>query len=390
MHGHTLQTTRQRAGYLEEGEAVTQLAGQQAPAQDKSRYDVIVIGGGQSGLAVGYFLKQRGLDFIILDAAERTGDAWRHRWDSLRLFTPAWLDGLPAVPYPAPDYYFPTKDEMADFLERYAARFELPIRHGTRVERLTKRDGVFVAETSDGEFAADQVVVAMSDHQAPFVPPFAKQLGSDIVQLHSRDYKEPAQLREGDVLIVGAGNSGAEIAKELAGRHRVFISGRDVGQIPFRVDGFFGRLFLTRLVVRVLFHRVLTIRTFLGRKLYRALTTGSGPLIRVKGRHLAALGVERVPRTTGASNGLPQLEDGRVIDVANVVWCTGYEGTLPWIDLPVLDANGKPQHVGGIATNEPGLYFVGRHFLYSLSSEMVHAATRDAARIVAAVAAARA
>src|SRR5262249_16171228 len=157
----------------------------------------------------------RGLRFVVLDAAERIGDAWRQRWDSLRLFTPAKLDGLDGMRFPAPANYFPTKDEMADYLESYTARFELPVRTRTRVDRLYRPDGVFVVKTRDGELEADQVVVAMSNYQARRTAPFAADLRSDIVQVHAADYRNPAQLREGDVLIVGAGNSGAEIAREL-------------------------------------------------------------------------------------------------------------------------------------------------------------------------------
>ena len=367
--------------YLEEGAAYAEMVRRRA--EPGRQHDVIVIGGGQAGLSVGHHLKSRGLRFVILEGADRVGDSWRKRWDSLRLFTPARYDGLPGMPFPADPHYFPTKDEMGDYLESYAQRFELPVRTGTRVSRLTRRDGRYVVECDDGEtLEADQVVVAMANYQKPRVPDFAHELRDDVVQIHSSEYRSPSQLREGPVLIVGAGNSGAEIAMELVPRHRVVMSGRDVGNIPFRIAGFWGRLILVRLVLRVLFMRVLSIRTPIGRKVRPKIVSQGGPLIRTRSGDLRAAGIERVPRVRGVRDGLPVLEDGRRIDVANVVWCTGYHPGFTWIDLPIHGADGKPRHEGGVAQDQPGLYFVGLHFLYSMSSAMVHGVGRDAARIV--------
>lgn len=347
------------------------------------RFDVVVVGAGQSGLSVGYHLAKRGLRFVILDANERVGDAWRKRWDSLRLFTPAGFNGLAGMPFPAHPHYFPTKDEMGDYLEVYAKRFELPVRTGTRVKRLSRRGERYVVETEAGAtLEADHVVVAMANYQKPKVPDFARDLDPSIRQIHSRDYKNPSQLREGGVLIVGAGNSGAEIAKDVAKSHRTVVSGRDTGAIPFRIDGFFGRLFLVRLVIRFIFHRVLTVRTPIGRKVRDKVLHHGGPLIRTKNQHLRAAGVERVGRTAGVQGGRPVLDDGRALDVTNVIWCTGFHPGFEWIDLPIFDDIGDPRHEEGVAVGEPGLYFCGLHFLYSLSSAMVHAAARDSARVV--------
>ena len=356
------------------------------------RFDVVVIGGGQAGLSVGYHLARRGLRFVILEADDRIGDVWRRRWDSLRLFTAARYDGLDGMPFPAPPTCFPTKDEMADFLESYAARFELPVRTGSRVERLAKRDGRYVVQAGGREVEADQVVVAMASYQRPRMPLFARDLGPDIVQLHSRDYRNPGQLRAGDVLIAGGGNSGAEIAIELAARGRspaprVWLSGRDTGHLPFHIDGPFGRRFFVPLVLRFLFHRVLTVRTPFGRLARPKMMHQGSPLIRTRPADLAAAGVERVPRIAGVRDGKPLLEDGRILDVANVVWCTGYHPGFSWIDLPIFDEHAEPRHDGGVVPDAPGLYFVGLHFLYSMSSTMIHGVGRDAARIVEAVAA---
>ena len=377
----------QDAGLFDETAIAADLAALSGRAQSRpapQRYDVIVIGGGQAGLAVGRHLQRRGLSFVILDAAQRTGDSWRKRWDSLRLFTPARFDALPGMPFPAPGNHFPTKDEMAAYLEAYARRFELPVRLASRVTRLFRREGRYILDAAGSELEAQQVVVAMANYQQPRIPEYAMRLGHELVQLHSADYRGPSQLRAGGVLIVGAGNSGAEIARELAPHHPVWISGPDVGQLPFDNTGRLGRLALNRLLLRGIFHRVLTIRNRVGRGLRPRLTTGSGPLIRVRSRHLAALGVVRVARVTDVADGLPRLADGSVPDVANVIWCTGYRpGFSSWIELPVFDAKGQPCHEGGIIVDAPGLYFVGLHFLYALSSAMIHGVGRDAERIVA-------
>jgi putative flavoprotein involved in K+ transport len=349
--------------------------------KDVERIQTVVIGGGQAGLSVGYYLTRLGLPFVILDAGRRIGDAWRNRWDSLRLFTPARYNGLVGMPFPAAAHAFPTKDEMADYLETYAARFELPVRSGVRVDRLTRRDRRFLVAAGDQRFEAENVVVAMANYQRPMVPAFAGQLDPRITQLHSLAYRSPSQLAAGDVLLVGAGNSGADIAMELASDRRTWLSGRDTGHIPFRIEGLAARLLLVWLVLRVLFHRVLTVDTPLGRRARPKVLRGGGPLIRVKPRDLVAAGVQRVPRTVGVRDGRPLLQDGRVLDVANVIWCTGFEPGFSWIDLPVLGERGEPRHERGLVPGAPGLYFVGLNFLYALSSTMIHGVARDAERI---------
>ena len=342
----------------------------------------VVVGGGQAGLSTGYYLARRGLPFVILDANDRIGDAWRNRWDSLRLFTPARYDGLAGMPFPAPAHSFPTKDQMADYLESYAARFDLPVRTGVKVDGLSRQGGRYIVTAGDRRFEAEHVVVAMARYQKPKVPRFAWGLDPGIVQLHSLEYRNPTQLKKGDVLIAGAGNSGAEIAMEVARSHRTWMSGRDTGHIPFRIGGLAARLFLQRLVFRFVFHRVLTIKTPMGRKARPKMLSQGGPLIRIRPADLTAAGVERVPRIVGASEGLPRLEDGRVLDVANVIWCTGFDAGLSWIRLPVFDGDGMPKHESGVALGEPGLYFVGLPFIYAFSSAMIHGVGRDAERIV--------
>lgn len=347
-------------------------------------YDTIVIGGGQAGLATGYYLKQQGQDFIILDANERTGDSWRKRWDSLRLFTPALFDGLPGRPFPAPSYSFPTKDEMADYLETYAAHYKLPVQLDSRVDCLSRGKDLFEAAVGDVNFKAHNVVVAMSDWQKPRVPRFAPELDPSIVQMHSSEYRNPSQLREGGVLVVGAGNSGAEIALELARNHSVWLSGRPTGHIPFRIDSLAYRLILARLVGRGLIHHILTIKTPIGRKMRKKFLSRGQPLVRLSPQDLADAGIQRVPRTAGVQDGLPVLEGSRVIDVKNVIWCTGFHPGFSWIDLPIFK-NGEFMHERGVVANVPGLYFVGLTFLFAASSSMIHGVGRDAKYVVKAI-----
>ena len=345
------------------------------------RHAVIVIGAGQAGLSVGHHLQRRGIDHVILDGASRVGDVWRHRWDSLKLFTPAKFDGLDGYPFPAEKDTFPTKDEMADYLESYAENFGLPVRLNARVERLYKANGRFRVETTGGAYAADQVVIAAASYQKPRVPEFARDLDASVVQMHSHEYRNPAQLPDGPVLLVGAGNSGAEIAMDLARTHEVSLSGRDVGHIPFDIAGFLGRKLLVRLVIRGMFHRVLTMRTPIGRK-FRARMHGHGmPLIRTRPGELDRAGVRRIGKITGIKDRRAVSEEGAEVSFNSVIWCTGFHSGLDWIDLPVLDPHGIPRHRFGRSTDIDGLYFAGLHFQYAVSSTMVAGVGRDARRV---------
>jgi putative flavoprotein involved in K+ transport len=341
----------------------------------------VVIGGGQAGLAVGYYLGQRGLPFVILDGNERVGDPWRKRWDSLRLFTPGRYDGLPGMPFPGPRSAYPTKDQVADYLEAYARRFDLPVRTGIKVHRLSKGGDGFEVTTGEGTLFAENVVVATGAYHTPRIPACARDLHEGIVQLHSSAYSNPRQVREGAVLVVGAGNSGAEIAIELARTHRTWLSGPDTGQEPTRAGTLPDQLFTV--ILWFMATRVLTVNTPLGRKVRKHfLDPPRGiPLGRVRRKDFAAARIERVPRVTGVENGLPRLEDGRVLDVSNVIWCTGFTPDYGWIDIPLPLRYGYPAHDRGTVPSCPGLYFIGLPFLYSLSSSLVGGVGRDAAHI---------
>ncbi|PJF41425.1 MAG: portal protein [Chloroflexi bacterium] len=348
-------------------------------------YDTIVIGGGQAGLGTGYYLKQHGNNFVILDANQRIGDVWRNRWDSLRLFTPNRYNALPGMPFPAPAHTFPTKDEMGDYLETYARRFDLPVQTSSRVDSLSKHNGRFNVTAGDERYEADNVVVAMANYQCPAVPEFATQLNPAIRQLHSSEYRNPSQLQDGDVLIVGAGNSGVEIALDIADKRRTWLSGQYPGHIPFRIDRLVARFLLIPFVLGFIFYHVMHVKTPIGRRVRPKRLHGTAPLVRTKPSDVTAAGVEQVPRTVGVGDGLPLLEDGRLLDVANIIWCTGFHPGFSWIDLPVFDEQGDPMHERGIVHNEPGLYFVGLHFLTSISSAQINGIARDAKYVVQAI-----
>ena len=342
------------------------------------RFETVIIGGGQAGLATGYELRKRGRPFVILEANERIGDSWRERWDSLRLFTPAKYDGLPGVRFPAPRWSFPTKDEMGDYLEAYAARFDFQVRTGVSVDRVYHDGDQYVIESGHRLFGADNVVVATGAHRVPKLPAFAGDLDPGIVQLHSSDYRNPGQLRAGAVLIVGVGNSGAEIAYELAKTHAILQAGTPSAEIPVRHGSLAARLLLP--VLRFVGTRVLNVKTPIGRKVQPKFVGMAAPLIRIKSKDLQAAGVERVARVAGVRGGRPLLEDGRVLDVANVVWCTGFRHEFSWIDLPVM-ADGEPVHERGVVGSAPGLYFVGLIFQSAATSDVLPGVGRDAAYI---------
>lgn len=341
--------------------------------------DTVVIGGGQAGLAIGYYLKKRGQDFVILDAGDRVGDAWRNRWDSLRLFTPATLSSLPGVPLPFPGGYFPTKDQTAEYLEEYAGRFDLPVRLGRHVDSLRREGDGYLLRAGDERYLAENVVVATGPYHTPRIPDFAKRLAPSIAQLHSSDYRSPDQLPEGDVLVVGAGNSGAEISVELAATRHAYLSGRDTGKVPGDVPE-------TRLPWHILLlwrtgwwllGRV-TADTRLGRKGREFNRNRGAPLVRFGPDEFTRTGIGRVPRVEGVAEGEPLLADGRVLDVASVVWATGFKPDFGWIELPVFGEDRYPLQHRGVVGTAPGLYFLGLPFQHTFASAVIGGVGKDA------------
>jgi putative flavoprotein involved in K+ transport len=351
-------------------------------------HTVIVIGGGQTGLAAGYHLARRGIEFVILEADARVGDVWRRRYDSLRLYSPARYDGLPGLRWSLPGHAFPTGRQMADYLEAYARHHRLPVETGVRVQDVRAADGDgrsggYLVTAEQRAYRADQVIVATGAFQRPHVPDFAAALAPGIRQLHSSEYRSPEQLVEGPVLIVGLGHSGADIAHEVAtDGHPTFVSGRAHGQLPFSVDSRRARVMWP--LLRFLASNVLTLRTPIGRRMAPIVRHGGGPLLRIRRRDLEADGISLLEaRTVGADDaGRPLLADGTSLEVANVIWCTGFRPDYRWIHLPVLDADGWPTQERGVVHGAPGLYVLGQPFLYAFASMLVLGAGRDAGYVV--------
>ncbi len=348
------------------------------------RIETVVIGGGQAGLSAGYHLARRGLPFVILDADTRIGDHWRDRWDSLQLYSPARYDGLPGMRFPAANYHYPTAREMGDYLEAYAARLDLPVRSGITVERVRPRpDGGYDVQAGDLQIEAAQVVVATGPFRIPSIPDFAGGLDPEIRQLHSNEYRNPSQLKDGPVLVVGLSHSGADLALEAAKNHLTHLSGRAHGELPIAVIDRW-RAHLLMPLVNFAFNHVLTMRTPMGRKMATEIRKGGGPLLRVRRIDLTKAGVDlSEARTVGVRDGRPVLADGTVLDVTNVIWCTGFRLDYDWIEVDgIVDADGWPNHVRGVVQRAPGLYFLGVPFTYSFSSMLVNGAGRDAAFVV--------
>ena len=342
---------------------------------DHESLDVLVIGAGQAGLAIGYHLAQRRLNFLIIDAGPEIGHVWRTRWDSLRLFTPAEHDALPGTPFPAAPGTHPTKDDVADYLSSYARQHHLPVRLNTAVSRLQRSSDGFAADTTTGTVHAKQVVVATGPFQRPHTPSVAGELAAEAVQLHSAQYRNPAQLPpDAHVLVVGGANSGLQIAAELAATHRVTVAvGSSPPQLPQR---FLGRDLFWWFDKFGLLTKPSTSR------LARRLRSRGDLVIGTRTRTLRRRGVEFRPRLTGFTHRTAQFEDGRTGPVDAVIWATGYRSDYRWLDIPDVVVDGQVRHDGG-ATRVPGLYFLGLPWLTSRGSALLGFVAPDAAKIAA-------
>lgn len=342
------------------------------PAVRIERYDTIVIGAGQAGLAAGYHLARQDADFVILDAASRIGDTWRNRWDSLRVFTSAEFTSLPGMPFPAPRSHLPDKDELADYFERYAQRFDLPVRMNTRVESLSLDGGRYVIDTGAIRYQARNVVVATGPFHTPRIPRLARELSPEIHQLHSSEYRNPFSLPDGPVLVVGMGNAGARIALEVSRFRPVTLAGPRTTHWRRTLLGrdihWWAWPFVSRL----------TTNTWAGRLLRRRVT--HDPLVGVSETDLARACVERTGRVTAVRDGLP-VADGVTMDVKTIIWCTGFAPDFSWIRLPLPLEEGTPQTRRGVVPGLPGLYFVGLRFLHSITSALIGGVGADAAYV---------
>jgi putative flavoprotein involved in K+ transport len=344
--------------------------------------ETLIIGAGQAGLATGHELQLRGRDVLILDGVDRIGDSWRRHWDSLRLFTPGRYNSLPGLPFPGETWHYPGRDEVAAYLETYAVVHDLAVRLRTRVERLEAGPGGgFTAHLGVETITCENVVVATGGNgRVPRIPDFAGQLDSEIRQLHSSDYQRPDQLPTAPTLVVGAANSGCEIAHELAADRPVTLCGRDPGHEPFRPGSQADRAFVP--VFAFLARHVLTRRIPVGRRMQRHFRRHGIPVGRIRPKDLLRRGVTRLEaRAVGVQEGQPVLADGTVLDVAAVVWCTGSAPDFGWIDLPILGQDGWPREYRGVAEEVPGLYFCGLLFQYAVASSVLPGVGRDAAYV---------
>ena len=343
--------------------------------------DTVIIGGGQAGLSTAYHLGRHDHSCVVLDANHRVGDNWRQQYDSLRLYTPVQYDSLPGMEFPGDRWSYPGKDQVADYLEGYAARFRLPVRTETRVQRLARHGDGFRVTTNTGTIDCRNVVVATGTFgRTPAIPDFAADLDPAILQLHSSEYRRPGQLREGAVLVVGGSHSGCDIAFEVARTHPTTLVGRDPGQIPLDWNG--KRIRLAMPVLVFMWRHVLTRRTPMGRKAMQEERHHGGPMLRVKREHLAERGVQRnEARVEGVRDGKPLLSDGTVVDAATVVWATGFRQEFGWLDLPVVGEDGWPREYRGVAEDVEGLFFCGLSFQYAFSSMVLPGVGRDAAYV---------
>jgi putative flavoprotein involved in K+ transport len=338
---------------------------------DDMQYDVAVIGAGQAGLAIGRDLAEQERRFVILEAADSVGSAWRDRWDSLVLFTPRRYDALPGLAFPGDPDGYPTRDEVAAYLERYAEHFELPVVLSTPVRSLSKDVDGFVLDADGRAIRADAVVVATGPFQAPIVPPVAAGLAADVFQTHSAGYRRPADLPEGRVLVVGGGNTGFQIAKEVAGSREVHLAvGSRQTPLPQRLLGRDLFWWLTKLGLLSK-----TVDSRIGRRARgRDTLIGSSP--RDAGRH----GVAIRPRAVGAAGRTVRFADGSELEVDGVVWATGYRPDHSWIDLPINGDDGRLRHRRGV-TDVPGLYFLGLTWQHTRGSALLGFVADDAAFI---------
>ncbi|MFC0215773.1 flavin-containing monooxygenase [Paenibacillus chartarius] len=337
--------------------------------------DVLVIGASQTGLAAAYYLKMTNANFVVVGREKRVGDVWRKRYDSLVLFTPRRYSSLPGLTLEGEQDGYAAKDEIAEYLERYVQRFDLPVRLETEVRSLTKEQGIFRIQTSGGEWRARNVIVATGPFQKPRIPEFAASIDKDLVQLHTSEYLNPSDLQEGSVAVVGAGNSGAQIAVELSKDRDVLLSvGHKMKFLPLKAFGksmfwWFDKLGMLEATIHSAFGHLISRQP--------------DPIFGLELRSLIREGrVEVKPRATRVQDQTVIFEDGSKAQVRNLIWATGFRSDYSWIKIPdVLDGKGKPVHIRGVSRID-GLYFLGLPWQYRRGSALIGGVGRDAEYVI--------
>jgi putative flavoprotein involved in K+ transport len=331
--------------------------------------NIVVVGGGQAGLAIGYYLAKQNLDFTILEAAAEPAAAWRQRWESLRLFTPVRYNSLPGKEFPGDPDTYPGRDDVVAYLTAYAKDFDLPVELSSSVRAVKPADGRYIVEADGGAYDANQVVVATGPFQVPYTPAVAAGLDEAVTQFHSSEYRAPDTISSGPVLVVGGGNTGFQIAQELAKTHEVHLSvGSRQTPLPQRI---FGRDLFTFLDKTSLMAK--TVDTRLGQRLKDRET-----LIGSKPRSARRSGVQLRTRVTAASAKTVSFEDGTTLDVSTVIWATGYRLDHSFVQAPVFDEQGRVVHRRGV-TDSPGLYFLGLPWQHTRGSALLGWVKHDAA-----------
>ncbi|MFP4976121.1 flavin-containing monooxygenase [Paenibacillus sp. CN-4] len=340
-------------------------------------YDVLIIGAGQAGLAAGYDLKQSGMRFLIVDAASSVGDSWRNRYDSLHLFTPRMYDGLPGKPLKGDRNGLPDKDEIADYLEKYAQQMELPVRMNCKVVHLSKAEEVFYAETTQGRIEARNVIVATGPFQIKNVPSFSESLSEHVTQLHSSEYKNPSQLKPGTTLIVGGGNSGAQIAAEIALESNQSVSISISSKMTFKP------LYIMNQSIFWFFEKFKLIQANTNSRLGKWLRNQPEYVYGYELRELIKKGrVSVYTRASHAINDRILFEDDSELKADNIIWATGFKRNDSWIDIAgALDATGVILHTEGVSPVK-GLYYIGLPWQTSRGSALLGWVKYDAHKIV--------
>nr|WP_128796089.1 NAD(P)/FAD-dependent oxidoreductase [Corallococcus coralloides] len=339
-------------------------------AHSPHRTDVVIIGGGQSGLALGYYLSRRGQRYIILDSGSEVGHMWRNRWESLQLITPCPYNNLPGQDFEGPAWSFPTKDQVADYLARYAQKFSIPVRTQHHVSSLRRDGDVYRIETNQGVFEALAVVIATGPYHEPRIPDAARGVDERVVQLHSKDYRNPQQVPGGqDVLVVGCGNSGAGIAQDLARVHKVHLA---LGRTAWLRRRIFGRdLFWWS-------HLLGLPRVTADSRLGSRMKQQPDEVIGTSPERLAAEhGIKLQTRVMAVEGNEVHFADGTRHRFGGIVWATGYRPHYPWVQVPVFTEQGAPVHQRGVS-NSPGLYFLGLKWQYHFDSSLLGGVGRDA------------